>query len=1541
MSPGKVTLNFLFLCCCQILFASVPITDGLVMHLDANSITDVADGAVISSWYDLSGLGNDATQTTAGIQPTYIAGSSVFNEMPVIHFDGTDDWMAMPSTTVSVGSFTAFLVAKYDHTSSNQYITAGQDGSGDDRLRFAVDTSGPVFEYRAGSTGWKSVTAPSDLDVHIFTMTSVVEGFLDGISIGMASNTSSEYPTAFNLGSYNRGQKDFFAGDVAELIIYNRVLTDAEQNEVGVYLETKYGLDTAYAAVDPQVHTPDPSNGSQNVALDAVLSWQGPAEVNDPVYNVYFDIAETFPTLVSEGQTENTFDPYGASLMQPEQMYNWRVDIEGISEGPLWSFATRPEPVASLAEDLNEDGIVDIQDLFLLAQRWLDATDEPVDIDQSGKVDNGDVSCFSSSWGKEGPLPGSYVVSRYHEGDFKVAFDGVISSIYVDSSDHTVCQTAAECLSDDIERVCGIKPTIVHDTAGLSGHVIFIGTVGHSIGIDAFVAGGTIDVSDMTGQWETFALEVVDNPVVGVDRGLVIAGSDRRGTAFGVFDLSEKMGVSPWFWWADVPVRYRENIVVRDGRYKDGPPSVKYRGIFINDEDWGLHPWARNTYAPEDGYIGPKTYQKVFELLLRLKANHIWPAMHDCTKAFNAFEENKVIADQYAIVMGSSHCEQMLRNNVWEWYRWTPSGGGDRGSWDWCTNSANITEYWEDRVETNAAYENVYTTGMRGIHDGSMPCSGATNAEKVQKMEDEIFPAQRQMIIDWINPDPTAVPQIFCPYKEVLDLYNMDMQVPDDITLAWPDDNHGYIRRLSNPAEQARSGRAGVYYHISYWGSPHDYLWLCSTPLALIWEEMEKAYDYGADRVWIFNVGDIKPAEICMEFALRLAWNVDQYDRTNIQKYLEQWAWRQFGSEYKEQIANIMIEYYRLGLTRKPEHMSSGGAEFSLIHYGDEAQRRIDAYQTLVDEADAIYQSLPEIFKDTFYQTVLYPIRGASLMNQKILYAKKSIQYAAQERVSANDYAALSQNAYNQIIAETDFYNNSVATGKWKDMMSYNPRGLAVFNMPSTSTVSPISGSSMGVILEGQTAEITDANDPAVPFSDDFSDGTADGWLPVTESRWDVRANGVRMEYAINTTDYTNLSGDRLGEMSVIEDHVYENFDFTCLARSCDDFGSNSSADFAVVFGYVDELNYNYLIMSSNASNSGLYRVVGGTRSQVQMAGVGIPDNEFYVLELEKTTSGLTIRYNDEVLLTTTASFAGGLIGVGSYNDSAAFTEINITPLEGSSSVEMLPVFDVFTQNSHFIDIFNKGDTPFTWTATPSVSWIQLDSSSGSVDTQQRIWVSIEWDQIPLGDNNGTISITGAGSNLDVNLSAFNPVSPRPNEISGFVQSNGYASMEAEHYTHKTDRSGAGWEAIATLGRSGDTMAVFPTTTPSRDQIVDIVANSPMLEYQVYLWDTGQQKVTVHCIPTHAITSERGLRYAVAFDDQTPQIVEYDTVEWSSQWSINVLQGAAVSESSHTVSEIGQHTLKIWMVDPGVVIDKIIIGDAPASHLGPPETVIR
>jgi hypothetical protein len=1538
----KITLGFL-VCFCQYLLAALPVTNGLVMHLAANEINGLTDGQVVATWPDLSGSGNPATQATAALQPKYY--KNVLNGQAVVRFDGVDDWMYLNENMITAGSFTMFVIGKFDRSTGNDmYLVGGQPSTGGDgRLRIASYLSQNRLSVRVGNAADLFITNVGDRTTypHVFALNSAVTAWVDGTNKGNAANTSTLNPSAFNLGSYGRGNKGWLEGYIAEVVLYNRVLTEQECNQVGFYLANKYNLATTYPT--PQaVLNPVPQQGVVNVSPSTLLTWDVSPEYSSPLFDVYLDIDSNGLQLVSSGQALREYDPLGTNPLPYGQKVQWRVDVQGASEpGPVWSFTTHTKPLISLDADVNLDGIVNMDDLQMLAIQWLNDFDGLEDIEHDGKVNLKDYAILSSECEKESDLPSSYVISQGGQKDFNLFVDGAVATIVTEPGDFTVCHIAAELLCDDIERVCGTKPVQTQSTAGLTGNAVFVATLGKSSLVDSLITQEKLNVSDVTGQWETFMLQVVDQPVAGIDRGLFIVGSDRRGTAYGVFDLSEKMGVSPWYWWADVPVRHRDTIVVRNGRYKEGPPSVKYRGIFINDEDWGMHPWARDTYAPHDGYIGPKTYQQVFELMLRLKSNYIWPAMHDCTKAFNAFEANKVVADDYAIVMGSSHCEQMLRNNQWEWEieNWQPSNSDTRGPWDWCLNSAQITEYWDQRVRINAPYENMYTMGMRGIHDSGMPCSGATNAQKVLKMQNEIFPAQRQTLSTWVNPDPAKVPQIFCPYKEVLDLYNMELQVPEDITLLWPDDNHGYIRHLSTPAEQARSGKAGVYYHLSYWGSPANYLWLNTIPLSLIWEEMKKAYDYQNSQVWIVNVGDLKPAEMGMEFFLDMGWDIDRWDKDSQAEYIEHWAWREFGPTHRKQISAIMLEYYRLGLAKKPEHLASGGIGFNMINYGDEMQKRLDEYTQIETQASTIYQMLGDPYKDAFYQLVVYPVRCAALINKKIFYAEKNRQYAVQGRVSANDYAAMTLAAYNQIITETDFYNNTMSNGKWKGMMDWKPQNLAVFGLPSTSTVTPLSGPSMGVIVEGQTSDITTASQTPPPFSEDFSDGNADGWTPYTASRWVVRSAGSRMEYAINTTDYSNLSGDRLGELSVMDGHVVDNFQLTCLARSTDNFGTNSSADLAIVFGYVDSLNYNYMIFSSAGANTALHRIINGVRSTVQTGNYSIPDNNFHLIEIEKNSSMLIVRYDGNQVLSVNEAFSAGLIGVGSYNDSAAFTEISVTPL--ASDADSLPEFDIFTRQKYFVDIFNKGDTAFTWTASPSDAWIRLDQTSSTVAGQQRLWVDIDWDQAPLGTLQGGIEITGAGQIVTVGVDVFNPSAPRPLDLDGFIQSNGYVSMEAEHFSNQVPgSSGAAWEVVPKLGRTGDSMMVFPVTTPGITDIPDIIAQSPRLEYKVYLRQAGQQKVRVYCLPTHAINPEHGLRYAVAFDDQAPQFVEYDEAEYTVPWSANVLRGAAVTESMHTISAPGQHTIKIWMVDPGVVIDKIVVGNAPASHLGPPETSV-
>jgi hypothetical protein len=668
-------------------------------------------------------------------------------------------------------------------------------------------------------------------------------------------------------------------------------------------------------------------------------------------------------------------------------------------------------------------------------------------------------------------IKGSVEICEQNQPGHFPLVDKAAANIWVAHEDFKVIHIAAGDLAADIERVTGIKATVKSGSEPLSQYMVIVGTLGHSPLIDKLCTDGKLDASTICGKWECFLTAVVTDPLPGVKMALIIAGSDRRGTAFGIYDLSEQIGVSPWYWWADVPVRNRKAIFIKPVASMQGPPSVKYRGIFINDEDWGLQPWAAKTFETEVGDMGPRTYAKMFELMLRLKANHVWPAMHECTKAFNLYPQNKQVAEDYAIVMGSSHCEPMLRNNLTEW------DGKTRGEWNYQTSRDGVVKYWEERVRENGSFENVYTIGMRGIHDGRMPGTG-TVQDKVKLLE-QIFADQRGLLAKYVNKDASKVPQLFCAYKEVLELYQNGLKVPDDVTLGWADDNFGYIRQLCTPDEQKRAGSSGVYYHVSYWGRPQDYLWLTTTPPALIWEEMSKAYDYGARAVWMLNVGDLKAAEIPTEFFLRLAWDVPAFGSDCADGFLRAWAGREFGDGFAERTAAIMASYYQLGFVRKPEHMGWNSyfdtvrrTEFSPVSYGDEAAARLAEYERIRLEADAVYAELPPEAKDAFYELVLYPVRCADLMNQKFLYTDRSYLHKFQGRASTIACAEKAGEAFALIHHETARYNQQIARGKWRGVISYVPRGLTVFNMVETGHWDVRGMRKVGVAVEGHVRSV-------------------------------------------------------------------------------------------------------------------------------------------------------------------------------------------------------------------------------------------------------------------------------------------------------------------------------------------------------------------------------------------------------------------------------------------------------------------------------------
>ncbi|MBQ2589024.1 MAG: glycosyl hydrolase 115 family protein, partial [Prevotella sp.] len=431
------------------------------------------------------------------------------------------------------------------------------------------------------------------------------------------------------------------------------------------------------------------------------------------------------------------------------------------------------------------------------------------------------------------------------------------ADIYTDINDYRVVEITAGMLADDICRITGNRPRqkMVSNRKSLPSHATVVaGTLGHSQLIDWLVSKQKINVADIRGKWESYIILTTQHPKYHTPI-LAVIGSDRRGTAFGLTSLSEAIGVSPWYWWADVSPMHRSALYVEPCLFRQAEPSVQYRGIFINDERFGgWARWAEQTFDKETGQVGPKTYRMVFELLLRLKANYLWPAMHNGSKAFNATPENAQLADDYAIVMGSSHCEQMLRNNEDEW-----KNAGIYGDFNYITNRQTMINYWEERVKTNGKYENTYTLGLRGIHD--YPMEGANTTEERIALMQRAIDDQRDILRRNIDKPVEQVPQVLCTYEEVLDAYHHGLNVPEDVTLLWSDDKQGYCRNLCNPQEQQRKGGAGIYYHLSYHGDPASWIWLSPLSPAFLSTELTKAYTFGARKIWVFNVGDIKPAE--------------------------------------------------------------------------------------------------------------------------------------------------------------------------------------------------------------------------------------------------------------------------------------------------------------------------------------------------------------------------------------------------------------------------------------------------------------------------------------------------------------------------------------------------------------------------------------------------------------------------------------------------------------------------------------------------------
>jgi hypothetical protein len=925
----------------------------------------------------------------------------------------------------------------------------------------------------------------------------------------------------------------------------------------------------------------------------------------------------------------------------------------------------------------------------------------------------------------------SYVQFSRTTGNFAIVDANSATAIYADPKDFAGVIRAASDLGADIERVTGRKSAFADDIRHLPAQIILIGTLGKSAAIDQLVRDNKIDVSAISGKWESFLVQIVEKPLPGVASALVILGSDKRGTIYGIYDLSEQIGVSPWYWWADVPVHRHEALFVRSGPHVQGPPKVKYRGIFLNDEAPSLTGWVKEKY----GNYNHEFYTKVFELILRLKGNYLWPAMWN-----NAFNEddplNPKLADEYGIVMGTSHHEPMLRAQQ-EWKR------HGAGPWDYSENSAVLDEFWTKGIERNKNYESIVTLGMRG--DGDLPMSESANVELLEK----IVAKQRAILAEHMNKDLSQIQQDWALYKEVQGYYEKGMRVPDDVTLLWCDDNWGNIRRLPTPEERRRGGGAGIYYHFDYVGDPRNYKWINTNPLPKVWEQMNLAYHYGADRIWIVNVGDLKPMELPIEFFLTLAWNPERWPKEKITEFTNLWSEREFGPERGPAIADLLARYAKYNGRRKPELLEPG--TYSLTNF-QEAERIEAEWDSLAQRAEAINKDLPVDAKDAFFELVLHPIEASKIVNELYITVARNRLYAGQGRASTNELAARAKALFQADAELSARYNHELAGGKWDHMMDQTHIGYTYWQQPDSNSM------------------------PAV-------------------------------------------------------------------------------------------------------------------------AEIAIP--------------------------------AAPQMGVAVEASTAAWP--------GAPANPTLPTLDSFQNRRTYVDIFNRGSTPFDFRIAAEQPWIMLSEVTGTVEKEKRIWIGVDWSKAPGAVSDGAIQIHGAGTaDITVKLKAFPSVGPTPDTLKGFIEGRGYVSMEAVHYTGKVDTASARWEEVPDLGRTLSAESVFPVTSPSAAP----PQGSPHLEYRMYLFDSGSARVEATLSPTLNFVPGRGLRYAISLDDGPPQIIDALAHNSTEDWSTAVKDSVRKVNSTVIIPHPGYHVLKFWFVDPGVVLQKLVLGFAavPDSYLGPPES---
>jgi len=635
----------------------------------------------------------------------------------------------------------------------------------------------------------------------------------------------------------------------------------------------------------------------------------------------------------------------------------------------------------------------------------------------------------SSLWAIGGE---SYISTSKEKDNFTLSAAGKSTTLFISSKDYPGVIRALEDLKADIGKVTNSEPSILFDKVPSQKELIIVGTLGESPVIDLLVKRGKLDVKNISGKWESFVIQTIDSPLPEVEKALVIAGSDKRGSIYGIYDLSRSIGVSPWYYWADVPVAKHESLFVKNGRYVTDSPKVKYRGIFLNDEAPALSGWSRETF----GGFNSKFYKKVFELLLRLKANYLWPAMWG-----NAFYDddptNGVLANEMGIIMGTSHHEPMAMAQQ-DWHRYTQRNKLSK-VWDYSKNADALKESWKFGIERSKNWDKVVTVGMRG--DGDEAMGEGTNITLLE----QIVKDQRKIIEDVTGQKAEKTPQVWALYKEVQDYYDHGMRVPDDVTLLFCDDNWGNVRKLPDINAKPRKGGYGMYYHFDYVGAPRNSKWVNISPIQRVWEQMNLSYTHGVQELWVVNVGDLKPMEYPISFFLDMAWNPSKFNPENLLTHTEEWCAEQFGQPYAKEAARIINLYTKYNRRVTPETLND--KTYSLENYNEFESVTAD-YRNLALDALRLYYTLPTRYKDAFDQLVLYPVNACSNLYEMYYAVARNKYYANTKDIQANIWADKVQECYTRDSLLTYNYNHVISDGKWNHMMDQIHIGYTSWQEP-------------------------------------------------------------------------------------------------------------------------------------------------------------------------------------------------------------------------------------------------------------------------------------------------------------------------------------------------------------------------------------------------------------------------------------------------------------------------------------------------------------